>query len=115
MRSALAFCVLLLLSGPTFANDDKSQFVSLVGDAAAAHDSKAFIGLFCEPSAQDAKSVAKMIKFFSRAYASASRLGRSQPEDFALYVCFESPQSKEMCRIFPVNRVSDRLCIVGMN
>ena len=94
------------------ADDKRSQFVQLASDAAKAHDAKAFGALYCDASKQKPTPAAAIFRDFSRAYSKAPRLDRDLPEAFSLFICFESIKSKEMCQVFSVGQIGERLCIL---
>jgi hypothetical protein len=94
------------------ADDKRSQFVQLASDAAEAHDAKAFGALYCDASKQKPTPAAAIFRVFSRAYSKAPRLDRDLPEAFSLFICFESIESKEMCQVFSVGQIGERLCIL---
>jgi hypothetical protein len=97
---------------PVPADDKQSQFVQLASDAAKAHDAKAFGSLYCDSSKQKPKPAAAIFRFFSHAYSKAPRLDKGLPEVFSLFICFESVESKEMCQVFSVSQIGERLCIL---
>ena len=93
------------------AEDKRSQFVQVASDAAKTHDATAFGALYCDASKQKPTPAAAIFRVFSRAY-SAPRLDRNLPEAFSLFICFESIESKEMCQVFSVGQIGERLCIL---
>jgi hypothetical protein len=113
LRALIVVIPLFALCNSSIAEDQRSSLVSAATSAARAGDAAAFTRLYCDPTAQTVEPNESVFKFFTRAYTEPPLAGASRRVKATLAVCYETPTSKEMCQLFAVGQLENRLCIMN--
>ena len=100
--------------------DQLVHFKKIATTACKNKNAQQFSELFCEPP----KANAMKLGYFSRSDFSFNtiKIEPSNPDIFQeldyqylLEICFEPPNSKEMCELYPVVKVNDHFCIKNIH